>query len=407
MNGEDDHYLGESYDRESNAAQETEKDRMNSGPPGQSRAAIPSPKLSQKGSLVGAMPKQGQGRRNSLVSQQSSVSGATSYTSSEDTFGRSDASSLCFSDATTTDHVSLYSLPSAPIRMTVREGLWSAVFDNAPITQHEDSGMVFESGINVKMKLSGNKRKLILRNDERKVMTVCNRETVENGCTAYRIYACRPILFKQRPAKKTSNSRMGLYEWAEVIALPCASSFSINIWNGSTFVPHYMFDMKCSVPASKDGGPDSKPSPWAYHHSVRTLDGETVMSIAHSRTGVQYEIEEYEIEIQPQVDPCLMICFSTIIDDAIINMGNRPSRRMPPALQSEHGETSLQELAQNMSAMMANSNVTGSFVGGNRLDDSDSPPRSKNHSTFPSNQRNGHQKAQRRRSSAALGGRAA
>lgn len=210
--------------------------------------------------------------------------------------------------------------------LSMKEGILSSTEDDCYPILRSDGRRAFSNGLNVKIKPSKKKKenKLILRDDDKRFIAVCSKEALENGFI-YKIFSCRPILPAQKPAKKTSNSRMGLYEWAEVVGAPCALQYPMCVWDGTSFVPSYV---------GKRG------------ISSRRF----IFEQANRPAGLMERTRNnWKIEVAPNMDPCLILLFAAIVDDL-----NQEEREQIP-------QQSLRDVAMIMSGMMMDQKLPSTF----------------------------------------------
>lgn len=210
--------------------------------------------------------------------------------------------------------------------LSMKEGILSSTEDDCYPILRSDGRRAFSNGLNVKIKPSKKKKenKLILRDDDKRFIAVCSKEALENGFI-YKIFSCRPILPGQKPAKKTSNSRMGLYEWAEVVGAPCALQYPMCVWDGTSFVPSYV---------GKRG------------ISSRRF----IFEQANRPAGLMERTRNnWKIEVAPNMDPCLILLFAAIVDDL-----NQEEREQIP-------QQSLRDVAMIMSGMMMDQKLPSTF----------------------------------------------
>jgi hypothetical protein len=199
----------------------------------------------------------------------------------------------------------------------MKEGLLASSNDDCYSVRRTDGRRAFSNGLNIKIKPSKRKKenKLILRDDDKRFIAVCSKEALETGFI-YRIFSCRPILSGQKAAKKTSNSRMGLYEWAEVIGSPHAMLYPMCIWDGTNYKSTYL---------GKRG------------ISSRRF----IFEKANRPAGLMERTQDkWKVEVAPNMDPCLLLLFAAILDDL-----NQHEQEIPP-------QQSLRDVAMLMSSLM-------------------------------------------------------
>lgn len=202
----------------------------------------------------------------------------------------------------------------------MKEGLLASANDDCYSVRRTDGKRAFSNGLNIKIKSSKTKKenKLILRDDDKRFIAVCSKEALETGFI-YRIFSCRPMLSGQKAAKKTSNSRMGLYEWAEVIGAPHAMLYPMCVWDGTNYKSTYL---------GKRG------------ISSRRF----IFEKANRPAGLMERTQDkWKVEVAPNMDPCLLLLFAAILDDL-----NQHEQEILP-------QQSLRDVAMLMSTMMAKS----------------------------------------------------
>ena len=188
----------------------------------------------------------------------------------------------------------------------------------------------------MKTSKNGNK-KIILRDDQKRVFAVCSKETSGSSFT-YRIFGTVPTLEGQRPAKKTSNSRMGIYDWAEVVGSPRRPRYSLRIWDGEDFAGTYT----CTKNSVLN----------KYHFDEHGVPCGTMEKSPQSAAK-----GAWQISVLPGFNRCLMICFAAVVDDLL-------------DVVTINEQQSLRDMAKSLSGMISNNqfNQKASTVGENSLD---------------------------------------
>jgi hypothetical protein len=207
------------------------------------------------------------------------------------------------------------------VSLSMKQGLLASKEDDCYAIRRTDGGRAFSNGLNIKIKPSKKKKenKLILRDDDKRFIAVCSKESLETGGFIYRIFSCRPMLPGQKPAKKTSNSRMGLYEWAEVVGAPHDLHYPMCVWDGANYEPTYI---------AKRG------------ISSRRF----IFEKANRPAGLMERTQDqWKVEVAPNMDPCLLLLFAAIADD--LNQHEKESAPQP----------SLRDVAMLVNGMMADS----------------------------------------------------
>jgi hypothetical protein len=222
------------------------------------------------------------------------------------------------------------------VSLSLKQGLLASKKDDSYPIRRTDGGLAFSNGLNIKIKPSQKKKenKLILRDDDKRFIALCSKGALETGGFIYRIYSCRPILPGQKAAKKTSNSRMRLYEWAEVSGTPHEQHYRMRVWDGNNFEPIYI---------AKRGV------------SSRRF----IFSKANLAAGLmERTLDQWKVEVAPNMDPCLLLLFAAIVDD--LNQSEQESVPQP----------SLRDVAMLVKGMIADSRYQFDESGDLKKEDS-------------------------------------
>jgi hypothetical protein len=235
--------------------------------------------------------------------------------------------------------------------------LWKAseedVFPIRKADKQEDTTFL-EGGLNVQSRSSSKHvNKLIIRNDERRVLAVATKSKDENeDVMTYQVFACVPVVRKQKPAKKTKNSRTSLYHWAELqvpVAPNSDEKLTMGVWDGKDFKPTYQFDLKqqrrrasiTMVTTEADDDLDEPRTP------------ATVAKMAKSGNA-------WRVTALPNMmDPCLLLCFAATIEDV---KEWKPYTADDDSSSDEEQLESLRSLAFAMSSMLSKSTRSGDGV---------------------------------------------
>lgn len=202
--------------------------------------------------------------------------------------------------------------------------------------------------------------KVIFRDDEKRVFTVCSKESsVSSPSLTYKVLSAAPTLpGNQRPAKKTSSSRRCLYHWAKVtVSSPMVPTYTLSIWDGTDFVDTYT----CTRRSSGGGGGNNNINSAAgavssKHYSFMQGDG-TVCGVMEKDN--QCGVTLWHVSVLPSFDPCLMLCFASIVDDLL-------------HLVSLQEALSLRDLALSLSGIMVSKQTARKSLGEKSLSEASS-----------------------------------
>lgn len=259
----------------------------------------------------------------------------------------SSAAGFCIQQLSHPDEASFY----------LKERLWSSRPGDYRVRQTEK---IFPCGLNARVKPSSRRNcmKVIFRDDEKRVFTVCSKESSVSSSSSltYKVLSAAPTLpGNQRPAKKTSSSRRCLYHWAKVtVSSPMVPTYTLSIWDGTEFVDTYTCTRRNS-----SGGSNNINSAAAVsrkHYSFMQGGG-TVCGVMEK--GDQCGVTQWHVSVLPSFDPCLMLCFASIVDDLL-------------HLASLQEALSLRDLALSLSGMMVSKQTARTSLGEKSLSEASS-----------------------------------
>jgi hypothetical protein len=161
--------------------------------------------------------------------------------------------------------------------------------------QQVETEKAFPHGLNIRIKSPNyENNKIILRDDAKRVFTVCSREISEKSADSfqYKILTTSPCCEGQKPAKRTQNSRTCFYDWAEVHGSPRSIRYVLSCRDGNEYSctrhslsNQFLFD--------KTGTPCG---------SMEQLPLDT-------------DKKSWRLTVHKGINPCLLIVFALITND--------------------------------------------------------------------------------------------